>query len=130
METMRSFTSSSTGFSYPARRPPARTPPINPTRQHLEIVVTEHSPPPTVGSILLASTNPVRLRSWYERALGVTADADGFLPLGSADLLIEARDDVAAAAAEPARFILNLHVAGARAAARRLDAARGAWLGQ
>jgi predicted enzyme related to lactoylglutathione lyase len=90
--------------------------------------MTEHSSPPAIGSILLASTNPARLRSWYEQALGVTADADGFLPLGGADLLIEARDDVAAVAAEPARFILNLHVSDARAAASRLDAAGATWV--
>ena len=29
---------------------------------------------PELGSILLASTNPDRLRSWYERALAVTPD--------------------------------------------------------
>ena len=92
--------------------------------------MTEYSPPPAIGSILLASTNPSRLRAWYERALGVTADTDGFLPLGGADLLIEARDDVAAVAAEPARLILNLHVADARAAARRLDAAGVTWLAE
>lgn len=35
------------------------------------------APLPTIGSFLLASTDPVRLRGWYERAFGVTADADG-----------------------------------------------------
>jgi catechol 2,3-dioxygenase-like lactoylglutathione lyase family enzyme len=95
-----------------------------------EVPVTEHSPPPVIGSILLASTDPGRLRTWYERALGVTADTDGFLPLGGADLLIEARDDVAAAAAEPARLILNVHVGDARAAARRLEAAGVTWLAE
>lgn len=34
---------------------------------------------PAIGSILLASTDPDRLRTWYEHAFGVTADADGFL---------------------------------------------------
>jgi len=37
------------------------------------------APLPTIGSFLLASTDPVRLRGWYERAFGVTADTDGFL---------------------------------------------------
>jgi hypothetical protein len=30
---------------------------------------------PSLGSVLLASTNPDRQRAWYERAFGVTADA-------------------------------------------------------
>ena len=92
--------------------------------------MTESSPAPAIGSILLASTSPARLRAWYEQALGVTADADGFLPLGAAGLLIEARDDVADAAAEPGRVILNVHVADARSAARRLEAAGVTWLAE
>jgi catechol 2,3-dioxygenase-like lactoylglutathione lyase family enzyme len=85
-------------------------------------------PTPAVGSILLASTDPDRLRAWYERALGVTADADGFLRLGGVGLLMDGRDDVAAAAAEPARVILNLHVDDARGIARHLDAMGVTWL--
>jgi hypothetical protein len=53
---------------------------------------------PAVGSFLLASTDPGRLRSWYERAFGVTADADGFLRFGEIDLLVDSRDDVMAKA--------------------------------
>lgn len=85
---------------------------------------------PAIGSILLASTDPDGLRAWYERAFGVTADADGFLRLGGVGLLVDGRDDVAARAAEPARVILNLHVADARATAQRLDAAGVTWLAE
>ena len=80
------------------------------------------APLPTIGSFLLASTDPVRLRGWYERAFGVTADTDGFLPFGEVGLLVNSRDDVAAKAAEPARVILNLHVDDAEATARHLNA--------
>ena len=83
---------------------------------------------PAVGSLLLASADPARLRGWYERAFGVTADADGFLPFGEVGLLVVSRDDVAARAAEPARMILNLHVADAEATARHLDAIGVTWL--
>jgi predicted enzyme related to lactoylglutathione lyase len=86
------------------------------------------TPTPAVGSILLASTKPDRLRAWYERALGVTADADGFLRLGGVGLLVDGRDDVGSAAAEPARVILNLHVDDARGIARHLDAMGVTWL--
>jgi Glyoxalase-like domain len=90
--------------------------------------VAEFPPPvPAIGSILLASTDPGHLRGWYERAFGVTADTDGFLPFGETDLLVEGRDDVMAKAAEPARVILNLHV-DAQATARHLEAAGVTWL--
>ena len=59
------------------------------------------APLPTVGGFLLASTDPGRLRGWYERAFGVTADTDGFLRFGEVDLLMESRDDVTAKAVEP-----------------------------
>jgi hypothetical protein len=61
-----------------------------------------------IGSILLASTEPTRLRAWYEQAFGTTAGTDGFLRFGEVGLLIVPRDDVAAA--------------DAQAAARHLDA--------
>jgi hypothetical protein len=51
-------------------------------------------PTPSLGSVLLASTDPDRLRAWYERAFGVTADADGFLRLGQVGLLVDGREDV------------------------------------
>jgi catechol 2,3-dioxygenase-like lactoylglutathione lyase family enzyme len=83
---------------------------------------------PLIGSILLASTEPTRLRAWYEQAFGTTADTDGFLRFGEVGLLIVPRDDVAADTAEPARVIINLHVADAQAAARHLDAMEVTWL--
>lgn len=83
---------------------------------------------PVIGSILLASTDPVRLRAWYERAFGVTADVDGFLRLGEVGLLIDGRDDVAARTAEPARVIINLHVPDARAIARHLSGLEVTWV--
>lgn len=87
-------------------------------------------PPPVIGSIPLAGTDPARLRAWYERAFGVVPDGDGFYRLGGVDLLIDGRDDIAARAAEPARVIINLNVPDARAAARHLDAMGVTWLAE
>jgi len=84
--------------------------------------------PPTVGSILLACTDPGRLRAWYERAFGVAADIDGFIRLGGVGLLVDGRDDVAARSVEPARVIINLHVDDARATARHLDSLGVTWV--
>ena len=71
-----------------------------------------------IGSILLAGTDPDALRTWYERAFGVTTDVDGFLRFGSVDLLITGRHDVAARNPEPGRLIINIHVHDARSSFR------------
>lgn len=85
-------------------------------------------PVPAIGSLLLASSRPDRLRAWYERAFGVTADGDGFLHFGGVAVLIDGRDDVAERTPEPARVIINFHVADARATARHLDSLGVTWL--
>jgi catechol 2,3-dioxygenase-like lactoylglutathione lyase family enzyme len=83
---------------------------------------------PELGSILLASTNPDRLLSWYERAFAVTPNADGFLAFGGVDVLIDQRDDVAERCVDPGRVILNFHVDDARAVAAHLDALGVTWI--
>jgi predicted enzyme related to lactoylglutathione lyase len=85
---------------------------------------------PPLGSILLASTDPDRLRAFYERAFGVVADADGFLRLGPVGVLVDRRDDVADRCVEPGRVILNLHVDDARATVAHLDAIGVTWLAE
>lgn len=77
----------------------------------------------SLGSMLLASTDPERLRAWYEKVFEVGPDADGFLRLGGVAVLVDGRDDVADRNPEPDRVILNFHVDDARAAARRLTEA-------
>jgi predicted enzyme related to lactoylglutathione lyase len=86
------------------------------------------APTPAIGSILLASADPDRLRAWYGRAFGVTAGTDGFLRFGEVGVLVDGRDDVAAEAVDPARVILNLHVGDAQATGRHLDAMGVTWL--
>lgn len=87
-------------------------------------------PTPIIGSILLASTNPDRLRTWYEQAFGVRADADGFLQFGEVGVLIDGRDDVADRNPQPARVIINLHVHDAPATVARLDNLGVTWLAE
>jgi len=82
----------------------------------------------TIGSMLLASTNPERLRDWYECAFRVGTDVDGFLRFGDVGLLIVPRDDVSPRNPEPGRFILNIHVHDAQAMARHLDALGVTWV--
>jgi catechol 2,3-dioxygenase-like lactoylglutathione lyase family enzyme len=83
---------------------------------------------PTLGSILLASTHPDRLRTWYERAFAVSPNPDGFLEFGGVAVLVDHRDDIADSCVEPGRVILNLHVHDARAAAAHLDELDVTWV--
>jgi predicted enzyme related to lactoylglutathione lyase len=88
------------------------------------------TPTPAVGSILLASTDPDRLRAWYEQAFNVRADADGFLQFGDVGVLIDGRDDVTDRNPQPARVIINLHVHDAHATVKHLDSLGVTWLAE
>jgi predicted enzyme related to lactoylglutathione lyase len=90
---------------------------------------------PTLGSILLGTTDPRRLRDWYAAALGPeggtftevtpTMFAANF---GDVGLLIDGRDDLTDQNPEPGRVILNFHVDDARATAARLNDQGVTWL--
>ena len=83
---------------------------------------------PELGSILLASTDPDRLRAWYARAFGVEPTPDGFIEFGGVSVLIDGRDDIAPHPAEPTRVIVNFHVADLRATAAHLDGIGVSWI--
>ncbi|MFB9904347.1 VOC family protein [Allokutzneria oryzae] len=82
----------------------------------------------TLGSILLGSSDPRRLRDWYRAAFGAEPNEDGFITYGGVAVLIDGRDDVAATTAEPGRVILNFHVEDARAVTAHLDEIGVDWL--
>jgi catechol 2,3-dioxygenase-like lactoylglutathione lyase family enzyme len=82
----------------------------------------------SIQSILLASADPDRLRTWYVDALGVQPDADGFLNFGPVGVLVDGRDDVDAMTTEPGRVIVNHHVPDIHAAARHLDEMGAPWV--
>ncbi|HEV2377044.1 MAG TPA: hypothetical protein VGS19_33390 [Streptosporangiaceae bacterium] len=85
---------------------------------------------PVLGSILLGTRDPGRLRTWYREAFGVRGSGDGFLDFGGVDVLMDRRDDVAGSNPEPGRFIPNFHVSDARATAAHLDALGVTWLAE
>ncbi len=82
----------------------------------------------SVGSVLLGSADPDRLREWYRAALAPWHDGDGFIHFAGIDILIDGRSDVAATSREPGRFVLNFHVDDARATAAHLDTVGVTWL--
>ena|SRR5207248_3953122 len=89
---------------------------------------------PSVSSVLLASTDPVRLRDWYAAGLdpGDGTDIDGYLILrfGGFHLMIDRRADVGDRNPEPGRMILNFDVPDARAVVARLDGLGTSWLAE
>lgn len=90
--------------------------------------------PPSLDSILLASTDPARLRTWYAAALEPTEDTEvdqyRVLKFGAFHLLIDSRDDVSDRNPEPGRVILNFDVADARAVAARMTDLGTSWLAE
>jgi Glyoxalase-like domain len=81
-----------------------------------------------IGSMLLASTNPKRLRDWYLAAFEPEVNGDGFLLFGPVALLIDQRHDIADRTLEPGRLILNVHVTDAAATAAHLDQIGVTWI--
>jgi len=88
----------------------------------------------SLDSILLASTDPDRLRAWYVAALepAESADVGGYrmLRFGRFYLMIDSRADVSDKNPEPGRVILNFDVDDARAVVARLEAMGVSWLAE
>lgn len=89
---------------------------------------------PSLDSILLASTDPERLGTWYAAALEPEEDTkvNGYwvLKFGSFHVLIDRRSDIVDTNPEPGRVIFNFDVADARAIAARLDDLGVKWLAE
>jgi predicted enzyme related to lactoylglutathione lyase len=89
---------------------------------------------PSLGSMLLASTDPERLRQWYTTALEPEENTDvgGYrmLKFGGFYLMIDSRTDVGDKNPEPGRMILNFDVGDARAVVARLNEQGVQWLAE
>jgi predicted enzyme related to lactoylglutathione lyase len=83
---------------------------------------------PTLGSVLLGSTDPRRLRAWYRTTFGGDRRGDGPIDFGGTELIIYGRNDIDDKNPEPGRALLNFHVDDARALASRLDHLGVSWL--
>ena len=83
---------------------------------------------PRLSSLLLGSTDPDRLRSWYGDVLGAEPDPDGFLQFGAVAVLIDGRDDLESTTREPGRVLLNYDVPDIASTAREIDARGIDWV--
>lgn len=84
-------------------------------------------PAPPLDSILLASTDPQRLRAWYVERLGGVSDPDGFLHFGPVAVLITPHDNLGPRTAEPGRFVLNFTVEAIQPVAAALTRQNVPW---
>ena len=80
-----------------------------------------------IRAITLESRTPDRAAAWYRHALGLT-DADPLLTAGGVELRFTLGTADAANTVEPARIILNFHVADIRTAEARLVALEAVWV--
>lgn len=88
----------------------------------------------TLGSMLLASPDPQRLRDWYVAAFapeeqGGVGDYK-VLSFGGFYVLIDSRDDVTGTNPQPGRIILNFDVEDARACVERLNDLGTSWVAE
>ena len=84
----------------------------------------------TLGSMLVGSTDPERLRSWYRAAFAPDQPDEGPLDVGGVLLVFDRRADIADENAEPGRSIVNFHVDDAHAAATHLNSVGVTWLAE
>lgn len=86
----------------------------------------------TIDSMLLASSDPDRLRDWYVAVLQPeeNSEMDGYkvLRFGTFYLMIDRRDDIGPRATDAARTIHNFDVDDARAVAARMDERGTTWV--
>ncbi len=83
-----------------------------------------------LGSVVLGSVDPQRLRTWYRTILAIEPDGGGIaLELGGdSRLIFDRRADVAARNAEPGRVLVNLYVDDLEAVAARLAGLDVEWI--
>ncbi|GIF47065.1 hypothetical protein DFJ67_7305 [Asanoa ferruginea] len=82
-----------------------------------------------LGSLVLGSSDPQRLARWYRAAFAPDAADGGVVELaGGGKLIFDARDDVAPAAAEPGRILINVYVDDAHAVAAHLSGLGVRWV--
>lgn len=85
-----------------------------------------------LDSMLLASTDPDRLRDWYAAVLDPvqndTMDDYRVLRFGNFYMMIDRRDDIGPKATDAPRMILNFDVADARDVAARMEERGTPWV--
>jgi predicted enzyme related to lactoylglutathione lyase len=85
---------------------------------------------PAIGSILVGSTDPDRLRSWYRDAFAPDQPEQGALDVGGVLLVFDKRSEVADKNPEPVRTMVNFHVEDAHETVAHLNAIGVTWIAE
>ncbi|GIU86067.1 MAG: hypothetical protein KatS3mg009_0582 [Acidimicrobiia bacterium] len=84
--------------------------------------------PPSIGSLLIGSSQVETMKDWYRRAFGVTENEMGAFTFGSVQFFVEEHSEVSGPAKEPARVIVNLDVEDCRAIEAHLEQMGVTWV--
>jgi len=83
---------------------------------------------PSIGSLLVGSSQVETMKDWYRRAFGVTENEMGAFTFGSVQLFVEEHSEVSGPTMEPARVILNLDVEDCREVEAHLEQMGVTWV--
>ena len=83
-----------------------------------------------LGSVLIGSTDPDRLRSWYRAAFAPDQPEQGALDVGGVLLVFDKRPEVADKNPEPVRMMVNFHVGDAHETVAHLNAIGVTWIAE
>ena len=84
---------------------------------------------PTLGSVLVGSSQVEAMKSWYRACFpDAKENAMGAFEFGGAALFVEEHSEVSGPTKEPARVILNLSVDDCRAIEQQLKAQNVNWV--
>lgn len=83
---------------------------------------------PSIGSLLVGSSNVDAMKQWYRDAFDITENDMGAFELGPVQFFIEAHSEVSGPTKEPARVLINLDVEDCRALESHLDGLGVRWV--
>ena len=83
---------------------------------------------PSIGSLLIGSSNVDQMKSWYRRAFNTTENEMGAFEFGSVQYFIENHSEVSGPAADAARYVINFNVGELRPLEAHLKDLGARWI--
>ena len=84
--------------------------------------------PPSLGSLLIGSSNVEEMKAWYRRAFDAQENDMGAFTFGAVQYFIEEHSEVSGPATDPARYVINFDVEDCRALEAQLNGAGARWV--
>ncbi len=83
---------------------------------------------PSIGSLLIGSSNVDQMKEWYRKAFGAGENDMGAFEFGPVQLFVEEHSEVHGATKEPARVVINLDVEDCRGLEGHLEQLGVTWV--